>query len=347
MATQTHQVFTDRSKSPHNPSHLVSSSPSYKDPAEFTVHMQKTLLFRPTSLLAVAFSQAFRWCCFSLHGTDPATISCCEHHHRLPSPHLSTSRDRYRSFKGLTQHHRSFFPSGHRGRWHECATGRGRQPHRRVGGRPRGAAPLRGGRPLEHHRAPARARGASTPRREEDKRGGGGRRPPTAVKLNTEYARHMRLRRTRPGSARGYTRTRRPRPRHNHEGSPARTTVYFYTRGTTEKRLPGAVHVYQSWPRPRRAGEPMPLYVQQRVRGRAHQHQSGEIARTPTSIRRDCAHTDINQERFSTNRQERFSRPHESLFPILQELFGEFFQSGGAWKHYLTPPTRNRNTCRR
>ena len=41
MATQTHQFFTDRSKSPHNPSQLVSSSPYYKDPAEFTVHTQK------------------------------------------------------------------------------------------------------------------------------------------------------------------------------------------------------------------------------------------------------------------------------------------------------------------
>ena len=50
MATQTHQFFTDRSKSPHNPSQLVSSSPSNKDPAEFAVHTQKTLLFRPTSL---------------------------------------------------------------------------------------------------------------------------------------------------------------------------------------------------------------------------------------------------------------------------------------------------------
>ena len=50
MATQTHQFFTDRSKSPHNPSQLVSSSPSNKDPADFAVHAQKTLLFRPTSL---------------------------------------------------------------------------------------------------------------------------------------------------------------------------------------------------------------------------------------------------------------------------------------------------------
>ena len=49
MATQTHQYFTDRSKSPHNPSQLVSSSPSNKDPAEFAVHTQKTLLFRPTA----------------------------------------------------------------------------------------------------------------------------------------------------------------------------------------------------------------------------------------------------------------------------------------------------------
>ena len=49
MATQTHQFFTDRSKSPHNPSQLVSSSPYYKDPAEFTVHTQKHRSFCPAT----------------------------------------------------------------------------------------------------------------------------------------------------------------------------------------------------------------------------------------------------------------------------------------------------------
>ena len=48
-----------------------------------------------------------------------------------------------------------------------------RQPHRRAAGRPRRVTPLRGGRPLEHHHVPARARGVSTPRGEESKQQAG------------------------------------------------------------------------------------------------------------------------------------------------------------------------------
>ena len=47
-----------------------------------------------------------------------------------------------------------------------------RQPHRRAAGRSRRVTPLRGGRPLEHHHVPARARGVSTPRGEESKQAG-------------------------------------------------------------------------------------------------------------------------------------------------------------------------------
>ena len=156
----------------------------------------------------------------------------------------------------------------------------GRQPHRRAGGRPRGAAPLRGGRPLEHQHAPTRARGVSTPRREENKRAA----PPNGGMLkllNTEYA---RLRRTRP-AARVATRAHDDHDRGTTVKAVRRGRQYIFTHGTTEKRPDRAVHVYQSWPSPRRAG-------------RTHASlcpAASTRARTPTSIRRDCAH--INQER--------------------------------------------------